>query len=442
MKTNIIKLRLPGSLYQRIMTDLKRPHDFAYERVGFIFGVTTTINEYTRLITFNGYQPVDDDDYIKDDSVGACIGSRAIRSAMQRVMDQSCSAFHVHLHNHKGQPKPSGDDIAGLPPVIDSLANIDPDQPHGVLILSKDSFFSWVKVKGEIQLVIPEIISAVRYPMVIQFPSEKKAALNKLLLRQSFLGERSTAIFEHIKVGVVGLGGGGSHLVQQLAHLGIKHFTLFDFDKVEDSNHNRLIGAHFADIKRKLSKTEIARRLILAINPKAEITIVNARWQEATDKLQQCEVAFGGVDTYEDRGQLEAECRRYLIPLIDIGMDVHQTEQGFHISGQVILSMPGQSCMRCLGFINEDKLAMEAAKYGKVGGRPQVVWPNGLLASSAVGIFTDLVTGWSGQQERIVYLAYDGNSGLISNHVRLEYLEPDCDHYTLEQLGPPKFIKL
>ena len=441
-KKTIIKMRLPGSLYQSMLADLKRTHKFAYERVGFLYARTTVLSDQARIITFTGYDPVNDTDYIEDDSVGARIGSTAIRGAMQKVLDGDCSGFHVHLHNHHGQPWPSGDDKEGLPGIVESFANVKPTQPHGILILSKDSFYALVKVNGEEHFVIPEMIAAVQYPMVLQFPSEQTSPQSSILQRQSFLGDRSTSIFEHISVVLVGLGGGGSHLAQQLAHLGVRRFTLFDFDKIEDSNLNRLVGAYFKDIAKQLLKTEITRRMILKINPRAEVKIVNSRWQENAESLQTGDVVFGCVDTYEDRSQLEAECRRYLIPFIDIGMDVHESTDGYQISGQVILSMAGQACMRCMGFLTEEKLGIEAAKYGNVGGRPQVVWPNGVLASSAIGIFTDIVTGWSGQEHRLVYMAYDGNTGLISNHVRLNYIAKECDHYNLSNLGRPRFKKL
>ena len=65
-------------------------------------------------------------------------------------------------------------------------------------------------------------------------------------------------------------------------------------------------------------------------------------------------------------------------------MDVHDCkEKGFLISGQVILSMPGHPCMRCCGFITDERLKQEAERYGAAGARPQVVWPNGVLASTA-----------------------------------------------------------
>ena len=48
------------------------------------------------------------------------------------------------------------------------------------------------------------------------------------------------------------------------------------------------------------------------------------KWQERPDLMDQCDVVFGCVDTFAGRRDLEAECRRYLIPYIDIGMDVHK----------------------------------------------------------------------------------------------------------------------
>ena len=46
--------------------------------------------------------------------------------------------------------------------------------------------------------------------------------------RQSFLGVNSQSIIQSTKVGIVGLGGGGSHVVQQLAHIGFLNFVIFD----------------------------------------------------------------------------------------------------------------------------------------------------------------------------------------------------------------------
>lgn len=56
--------------------------------------------------------------------------------------------------------------------------------------------------------------------------------------------------------------------------------------------------------------------------------------------------------------------------------------------------MFGGPCLRCLGIVTEETLDEEGRNYGAAGGKPQVVWPNGLLASTAVGLFMPLVTPW------------------------------------------------
>ena len=61
--------------------------------------------------------------------------------------------------------------------------------------------------------------------------------------RQSFLGPEAEQILADARVTIAGLGGGGSHIVQQLAHLGVGHFRLIDPQEIDASNLNRLVGA-------------------------------------------------------------------------------------------------------------------------------------------------------------------------------------------------------
>lgn len=62
--------------------------------------------------------------------------------------------------------------------------------------------------------------------------------------------------------------------------------------------------------------------------------------------MRRCDLIFGCVDSFAERAELEASCRRYLIPYLDIGMDVHQAgDEPPVMGGQVILSMPDGPCM-------------------------------------------------------------------------------------------------
>lgn len=439
---NKIKYRLTKAIYMQMMNDLARSHDYASERVGFLFTRSKALENGDWLIVATAYIPVADDHYIQDHHVGARINSDAIRIAMQKARSEQCGVFHIHLHEHKGKPSMSRTDREGIPPMIESFKNVAPDQCHGIFILSENSVLIEVMAAQETEYRQPELTTIVGYPCQYFFSAEKNSKQSGVYDRQSFLGPNAQYLFENVRVGIIGYGGGGSHVGLQLAHIGLTNQVIFDDDHIEDSNLNRLVGGWAADLKTKTQKSEIAKRTILNVLPTARVEIVNSRWQDNPEKLQQCDLVIGCVDSYLEREQLEAESRRYLIPLIDIGMDVHSAADGFSMSGQILLSMPGGPCMRCMKFITEENLTKEAAKYGNIGGRPQVIWPNGVLASTAVGIVVDIVSGWTGRKDANIYLAYDGNTGIISEHVRLKYVPTKCLHYPLADVGPPRFVCL
>lgn len=258
------------------------------------------------------------------------------------------------------------------------------------------------------------------------------------LKRQSFLGADSEIVLARSRSAFVGLGGGGSHIAQQLAHVGLGSFLLIDPDSIEDTNLNRLVGATMEDVKLATAKVDIAERVIKAVNPAAEVIKRRANWTQVTAELRDVDVIFACVDSIGCRRELEAFARRFLIPLIDIGMDVHESSGEFSISGQVMLSMPSKPCMRCMGLVTDEALAKEAALYGAAGGKPQVVWPNGTLASIAVGFFMKLVAPWETHKEMPLLLEYDGDLQTVAQSNKLAYLPAHCKHFDrLNELGDP-----
>jgi molybdopterin-synthase adenylyltransferase len=258
------------------------------------------------------------------------------------------------------------------------------------------------------------------------------------LQRQSFLGADSETVLNCSRAALVGVGGGGSHIAQQLAHIGLGHFLVIDPDFIEDTNLNRLVGATLEDVRLGTAKVDIAERVIKSVNPSAEVVKRLVSWSEVTAELRDVDVIFACVDSMACRSELESFARRFLIPLIDIGMDVHESNGEFSIGGQVMLSMPGKPCMRCMGLVTAEALAKEAAHYGAAGGKPQVVWPNGTLASVAVGFFMKLVTPWETQKVTPLLLEYDGDLQTVMPSNKLAYLPGHCKHGgSLHELGDP-----
>jgi molybdopterin/thiamine biosynthesis adenylyltransferase len=233
--------------------------------------------------------------------------------------------------------------------------------------------------------------------------------------RQSFLGPRSDEILASTRVAIVGLGGGGSLIAQQLAHVGVGQFRLIDPQEIEASNLNRLVGATKCDVDAMRAKVEIARRVILGVRPWADVQMAQSEWQQADHLIKDAHVLFGCVDGYRQRDYLESAARRFCIPYIDIGMDVAEIGQGsFAVSGQMIMTRPGGPCMRCLGFLTTERLNREENLYGDAGINPQVVWTNGTLASLAVGAFIKLATPWFKSSEPYTWLELDGNAQAVS----------------------------
>jgi hypothetical protein len=190
-----------------------------------------------------------------------------------------------------------------------------------------------------------------------------------------------------------------------------------------------------------MDKIDIAQRVIVGVNPNAKVEKRFSLWQDAAESLKECDVIIAGVDKTRAKHELDAFSRRLMIPYIDMGMDVIQTRgNNYLIAGQVILTGPGEPCLQCLGIVTESLLKEEAQNYGDAGSKPQVVWPNGLLSSTAVGLFMQLVTPWSDQSSASAFLEYDGNRHVMIEAGVLKLCKKrPCSHYRTGDVGDPRF---
>lgn len=254
--------------------------------------------------------------------------------------------------------------------------------------------------------------------------------------RQGFLGPNSDRILGSCKIGVVGLSGGGSHIVQQAAHVGLLDYVVIDPKNMERKHLHRLVGATEHDVRHGVAKAKIAERVIKSIRPAAKVEAFVGHWQERQLSLRDRTAIIGCVDSYSEREQLERFCRRFLIPFIDIGMGVFETGGSYHIIGQTALSSPGHPCLRCMGILTDEKLKEEAAQYGAAGPKAQVVWPNAVLASTAIGLFVQLVCPWHKASSACAYLEYNGNTPMLAPSPRMEFaINMTCSHFPVTDIG-------
>ena len=254
--------------------------------------------------------------------------------------------------------------------------------------------------------------------------------------KQSFLGDNLDDILKSKVIGIIGIGGGGSHLIQQLAHIGFENFVVCDPDIIEKSNLTRHVLARAEDVKAKKSKVDLAKEKVLSLNPGASIRLVKSKWQDGagSGSFDNCDILICAMDSIDERDQVERFSRELKIPYLDIGMYIKKTSDDFfYIFGQVIMTFPGKPCLRCLDFLREETLDLEAGHYGDAGNRPQVIWPNGVLASTAIGVLMDYFFNWSGNNLEYVYLQYNGNEHTITGNEHAKHLveasSGKCEHF-------------
>lgn len=147
MKTHI---KIVGSLLSDIRADLHRRHAFAFERVGFLTAGASWTRHGDLVLLCRDYQPVADEDYEHSSTVGARIGSNAMRKALQAAYQHKSSILHIHTHGRRGRPEFSSVDLDSAREFVPGFFNALPQMPHGIVVLSNDSArgLLWTRPKG------------------------------------------------------------------------------------------------------------------------------------------------------------------------------------------------------------------------------------------------------------------------------------------------------
>lgn len=241
-------------------------------------------------------------------------------------------------------------------------------------------------------------------------------------------GEAGQSKIASTNVAIIGLGGTGSHVAQQLAYLGVQRYSLVDRDKVETSNLNRLIGATPEDVAAARPKVEIAERVIRGVATDSTVTKVEASFitEEGFSAVRQADFVFGCVDRDAARMILNEVCQAYNRPYIDIATDIDRSDPR-NFGGRLVFSGKGmEGCIYCRGVLDQDAIRMALSSEGQLQedeaiygvrrdalgrGGPSVVGLNGVLASLAVNEFMVARTGIRAPR---MYLEYKGSFGIVS----------------------------
>lgn len=134
-----IHIKITEALLAQVRADLHRRHPFAFERVGFLTAGATCSDEGDILLLCRSYHPVADEDYEVSATVGAQIGSDAMRKAIEVAYPGKSALLHIHTHGGRGVPAFSKTDLVSGAQFVPGFFNALPRTPHGLLVLSNTS---------------------------------------------------------------------------------------------------------------------------------------------------------------------------------------------------------------------------------------------------------------------------------------------------------------
>ncbi len=142
------------------------------------------------------------------------------------------------------------------------------------------------------------------------------------------------------RVAVIGCGGLGGYVVEQLARLGVGTLVAVDPDVFEEHNLNRQILSSIAELGK--SKVAAALARIGSINPAVTVTPHQVAFTEsnASELLEGVGLVVDALDNIPSRLALSDACTRLGIPL------VHGAIGGWY--GHLTTQFPGEEAVRSI----------------------------------------------------------------------------------------------
>lgn len=243
-----------------------------------------------------------------------------------------------------------------------------------------------------------------------------------------FFGREGQDKMRSATVVVVGCGGLGTHVGQQLALYGVGGLRPIDDEELDVTNKNRYVTARATDPIPGSPKVDLFERMVWEIDPSIAMIKVNGPLlsAEAFEAIKTADYVFGCLDNEGSRLILTELCAAYARPYFDLASDIVPGDSPYY-GGRVCIAWNGNGCPVCLDVIDTKDAQRELADthvqkdmdaiygvhrvlLGEKG--PSVVSVNGVIASLAVTEFMVAVTGIRPPQR---LLTYHGNRGIVTS---------------------------
>lgn len=429
-----LELRIPLGIGEDLRDIVFRRGRHEYVAIGLVTHARlgdrdTLLLRYVLQLPESTYRP--------EPGHGAAWSGSAMIPAITTAVEESLGIVIFHAHGHNGPPELSDNDRRSAERLIPTFKARVPTRPHGSVVLSRSHAGGIVMMPGEsaarTQLDVRWLGASIIDWRISPSDPSGSAAAEDFARQLEVVSEDGQRALGRARVAVVGLGGGGSHVVQQLAHLGVGEIIGIDADRVAKTNRHRLVGVKRFDVWLRRRKTMIMRRVVKTVGLSRRCLTVEQHVPApaALTILKTADVVVGCVDNLHGRADLQEVSSRFLIPYVDVGVNIRAIKDPdpdgprVTIGGNVLTLIPGGFCMWCAGFLSKEKLDAELkgpnrSYFENRGGEAQVVSLNGLVASQAVTEVLQLLTGFGGSGLRRHDVTLDDQGGLQRGFRKLD----------------------
>lgn len=420
MNTNVNDVQL--TMTEGMLAELRAhlfPGDFDEHGAVLAVGLCRVDNSM-RLIGHRLFCAEDGIDYVAGQRGYRMLRAEFIAECIDYCNERQLGYLAIHNHGGTDRVAFSQTDLAsherGYPALLDLL----PDTPVGALVLSRNACAGDIWFGNGQRLELTRTRSVGLHPEILTPVPQASGIHNTDRFHRQllFLGKAGQAHLASLKVAIVGLGGIGSLLVENLARLGVGELMLIDPDRIAPSNLSRIAGSTNWDArlpllrswwpsrwrkwmaKRAALKTSIASRLARRANPDIAIAAMPANFalNSVAMECRDCDFVFLAADSMQARLVFNAMVHQYLIPGIQMGSKIvvnpatNAVEEAFSVVRWVL---PGFGCLWCNGLVSPHRLALEAKseqeaaeqRYGADIPNPSVVTFNATAAALAQNEF-------------------------------------------------------
>lgn len=161
-------------------------------------------------------------------------------------------------------------------------------------------------------------------------------------------GSAGQRMLSTLKVGVVGAGGTGSAVAEQLARLGVGQVTIVDDDVVTAPTPTRGYGMTAGDRGRSKAKVLAADLDRIGLGSEVRPVVAGVQTQAGLAALRHADVVFACVDGHGGRLVLNRWAWAHLAPVIDLAVLV-SADDDISIDSRVTWLAPGSACLLCRG---------------------------------------------------------------------------------------------